>query len=208
MYKSNFLKTVGGFGLFLTLASPVWALKSESGETLYYRYLNDKGVPVLNHSLPPEFAQKGYQVVTASGDVVREVAPALSAEETARLRTEREETERLAEWDKELRRRYSSVLDIEAAQGRKVAQVESNLAILRGNLLNLRNQIAEQQGRAAEMERLGRPVPEGLLETLAALEKEVDITEQKIEQRRQERTEIVDKFQRDIERFKVIRPAR
>lgn len=194
--------------LLALLAQPAFALKGEKGETLYYRYHNAQGVKVLSHSLPPEFAQNGYQLVTASGDVIKDVPPALNKDDAEKAEVARIEAETLAKWDKELRRRYSSVEDIEAARERKMAEVDGNIAILRSNVRSLRTQITNLHTRAANIERMGREVPASIVKNVEALEKEVGMTEAQIGQRKELSQEIVDKYQRDIERFRVIEPSR
>lgn len=192
----------------LFAASGAWALKSASGETLYYRYLNEQGVRVLNHTLPPKFTQNGYELVTLKGKVVKVVGAALTGEDAKLLQAKRKRDAELAVWDKELRRRYSSVRDIEAAKVRKLGEVDGNLAILQSNVRNLRKQIADQHARAANAERSGRKVSKVVLDTLAALEKDLGNTREQIEQRRELREAIIEKFAKDAERFKVIRPER
>lgn len=43
----------------------------------YYRYRNAEGVKVISHSIPPEFSQSGYEILSATGRVIRVVPPAL-----------------------------------------------------------------------------------------------------------------------------------
>lgn len=205
--KTSWLTTLGYGCVAVMLAAPAWAIKSSSGETLYYRYLNEQGVRVINHTLPPKFAQGGYELVTASGNVEKVVEAALSGEDAKLLEEKRLRDTELALWDKELRRRYSSVRDIEAAKGRKLAEVDGNLAILDSNVRNLRKQIADQHARAANTERSGRKVSAAVIKTLAALEKEMANTRNKIEQRRALREAIIEKFAKDADRFRVIRPG-
>ncbi|WP_439134488.1 hypothetical protein [Pseudomaricurvus sp.] len=171
---------------------------------VYYRYLDENGVKVINHQIPPEYAQKGYEVVTSRGEVIKVVPPAPSAKEVTQMELQRQREAELAEWDEELLRRYSTVRDIEAAKHRKLVQVDGSIAILKGNIRNLKAQIADQHAKAAKMERMGRAVPDTMLKTLAALEEELALSEAQIEEREQQYTQIEKKYDRDIERFKVI----
>ena len=160
----------------------------------------------MNFTLPPEYAQKGYEVVSMSGKVIKVVPPAMSVEEAAKQASAKQQAEVLAVWDKRLRLRYSSVADIESAKQRKLAEIESNVSILRGNLRSLKGEIAQHESRAANSERAGREVPQAILDTLAALRQKQDNIIGQIQQRKQESIELVERFDRDIERFKVIRP--
>jgi hypothetical protein len=177
-----------------------------AAERVYYRYINEKGSQVIEHSISPEYAQKGYEVVTASGKVIKVVPPALSGEEAAKHNAAKAEAELLAEWDAKLTRRYSKVADIEAAKKRKLVELEGNITILKGNLRGIKSQVAQQQARAADIERAGREVPEAVVNNIQALEKEVVITEQQIDLRQDEFNQVAARFDKDMERFRVIRP--
>lgn len=190
------------WGLLLSLAAGA----AQDGGRTFYRYLNSEGVRVISHQIPPEYAQKGYEVVTASGQVLKVVDPAPTPEEAAALERQREIKEALREWDEELLRRYSSVRDIEATKQRKLAQVQTSIEILKSNISNLKSQIVVQHAKAANVERAGRDVPKQILTSLANLEQELSLSQQQLEQRRQQYREVVEKYNNDKERFSAIRP--
>lgn len=183
------------------------AVAGPEGRT-YYRYTNDQGVSVINHTLPPKYAQKGYEVVTASGKVVRTVDPAPSAEEAEAMRRKKELEEELARWDEELTRRYSSVEDIEATKKRKLAQVQTSIEILKGNITNLKSQIAQQHASAALAEKRGQEVSKGVLSAIAGLEQELKLTEEKLVERQAQYQEVTLKYDKDKQRFAVIQAER
>lgn len=173
-------------------------------DKVFYRYTNDKGVRVLHHSIPPEYAQKGYEVVSLSGKVIKTVPPALSKDEVAKLEAEKRNQEAMARWDNQLKRRYSRAIDIEAAKTRKLSDLEANIAILRSNISSLNLQIQEQQSKAANFERGGREVPANILKAIDNLELELEDTEELVRLRLMELNEVAAKYDRDIERFKEI----
>ena len=175
-----------------------------AAEAVYYRYVNDNGVKVINHSIPPEYAQKGYEVVSASGKVLKVVRPALSREEAERREQERLASEALAQWDSDLRRRYSTVGDIEAAKRRKLGQLNANMSLLRTNISGLREELETYQSRAADLERAGRKIPKSLLTNIGNLKSELEITRGQVVQREAEYNEVAAKYDRDIERFRQI----
>jgi chemotaxis protein histidine kinase CheA len=191
--------------LCVVLAS-LLALSAQALEKVYYRYVNEQGVTVLDSSIPPRYAQKGYQVVTISGKLVKDVPPAPSASDVGRVEAERQEAERVARWDARLLKRYSSVADIQAAKTRKLAELEGNLAILSGNLRNQKAQITELHAMAANHERAGRKVPASVIDNLAILESELVATEARIAKRQHEYDQTAARYDQDAERFAIIRP--
>lgn len=170
------------------------------GEHVLYRYTNEDGIKVIDDKIPPKYAQQGYELINTQGHVVRKVGPTLTLEEVEEI----ERQKKLAEWDKKLLRRYSSVGDVEAAKARRLAEIETSMAILRGNILSMDSQIAREQAKAAERERLGQPVPEAILVNINNFKAERAAAEAMIETREVEYQQVVDKFDRDIDRFKII----
>jgi len=193
-----------GVMLSVVGASNVAVAKSELPSKVFYRYVNDKGVKVLHHTIPPLYAQKGYEIVSLSGKVVKVVPPALSAAEVAAKAEAAELAENLALWDKRLRRRYSSIADINAAKKRKLADLDTNIAIIHSNISTKKSAIKEQQDKAANIERSGREVPKGVLNKLAALENELEDSQEQVRLRLLEYQEVVDKYDRDKVRFEEI----
>ena len=135
-------------------------LPALAGAGELYRYVNDKGVIVLDRQgVPPEYIGKGYDVLSDQGRVVRVVPPAPTAAERERLQAEKAQ----ASSDAQLLRLYSSVEDVDRARERKLTELDGAVSAARGNLQSLRTQQANLQGQAAEQERAGRVVPESLL---------------------------------------------
>jgi len=193
-------------GVILSVAgaSNVAVAKSELPSKVFYRYVNDKGVKVLHHTIPPIYAQKGYEIVSLSGKVVKVVPPALSEAEVAAKAEAAELAENLALWDKRLRRRYSSISDINAAKKRKLADLDTNIAIIHSNINSKKTAIKEQQDKAANIERSGREVPKVVLNKLTALENELEDSQEQVRLRLLEYQEVVDKYDRDKVRFEEI----
>ncbi|SRR5690625_276 len=193
---------------FYLAAALCAALVSASGpwaaEKVYYRYTNEHGVTVINDRIPPEYVPLGYEVVTIGGTVVRTVAPAPSKEELERRAQERELAEERQRQDAELRRRYSTVADILAAKERRLNTLQSNIAVLEGNVNSVRARARNMETRAAGLERSGREVPESILEGLASLNQEEQDLLQQIEQRTLEYQETAQSFDRDIARFEEL----
>ena len=110
----------------------------------------------------------------------------------------------MEKWDDYLLKRYSTVDDIEEAKQRKLDDFEASLSILRGNANNIRTQIEQVQARAANIERSGREIPESTLNSLQALELELQDTQEQLALREVEKGELAQKYDADIDRFKVI----
>ena len=148
----------------LGLLAPALATAAE-----LYRYVDDRGVVVLDrHGVPPQHIGRGYQVLSEQGRVIREVPPAPTAEEFERLQADKAR----AVADAQLLRLYASVQDVERAEARRLAELDSVIGLTQGNLSALRDQQESLQRQAADHERAGRSVPDNLLKQINNLGKE------------------------------------
>lgn len=168
----------------------------------FYRYVNDKGVTVLDRlGVPPEYIEKGYQVVDDQGRVVREIPPAPSKEERQRQLEEKAKIKS----DIQLLRIYSEPADVDRARDRKLAELDGVIGVAHGNLSSLRIQQANLQAKAAEFERSGRQVPEHLLVQIDNLKAEQAGVEQDIQRYQQSRKEAEASFAADRARLVELR---
>lgn len=151
-----------------------------------YRYVNDKGVTVLDRSVPPQYVSRGYEVLDRDGRVKQVVPAALSPEERQAQRVAEQEQQRQRSADETLLRLYSSVDDLNRAQTRQIQQIESLIASAEAGLLTLQSQRDEVQSRAASQERAGREVDQQLLQRLQAIEAEQQRLERQIARHQQE----------------------
>jgi hypothetical protein len=147
----------------------IMLLPALAGASELYRYLNDKGVVVLDRQgVPPQFIGKGYQVLDDQGRLLRTIPPAPTAQERERLN----QAKLQASSDTQLLRLYSSLEDVDRARERKLNELDAAIAAARGNLQSLRTQQANFQSQAAEHERAGRAVPESVLVQISNLQAE------------------------------------
>ncbi|RJG12878.1 DUF4124 domain-containing protein [Pseudomonas cavernicola] len=152
------------FTLLFSLLLPALA-----GATELYRYVNAKGVTVLDRlGVPPEYISKGYEVLNDQGRVVKVIPPAPSAEEMRRQLADKAR----ASSDAQLLRLYSTVDDVDRAKARKLTELDGVISAAQGNLQLLRTQQANLQSQAADQERAGRQVPEHLVAQIDNLKAE------------------------------------
>ncbi len=162
-----------------------------------YRYVDDKGVVVLNRQgVPPQHIGKGYEVLNDQGRVTQVVPPAPTAEERQRLL----DAKARAGSDAQLLRLYASVEDVERAKTRKLSELDSVIGITRGNLQSLRMQQANLQSQAASHERAGRQVPKQLLTQIDNLAKEQASLKRDVERYKQARNQAEVSFAKERER--------
>lgn len=170
-----------------------------SGRVLY-RYTDEKGIQVLDDQVPPRYVARGYEILSLSGQVLKVVPPQLTGDELAEQR--RREAQREA--DRQLRKRYNSVADIESARARKLAIVEQDMAIMRSNISSLGRQIEQEEAAAARTQRNGGKVAPELLARIASLREEVAVLQERLRRREAEAEAINAEFDKAATRYAQI----
>lgn len=206
--KSNahFVARRGNPGFVFLVAAIL--VGNAGADKVFYRYKNEQGITVQADRLPPEVVPRGYEVVSANGDVLKTIPRELSESELKLRATQQEQRQRAIEqqekiqkWDKSLVLRYSNVEEIEAAKQRALKEYDTRIGILNGNLMSLKGQIETEQNDAANYARLGKSAPDALQGRLDALKSEVLYAETMIDDLRQERVATELQFELDKERF-------
>lgn len=188
-------------------AGPTAAKKPGESAIHMFRYTNDKGVLVTGNTIDPEYARKGYQIVTLSGQVLETVPPEPTAEDRARIAQDAQNKVSAAqqvEKDKQLLLRYSSVDEIQFAKKRKVSEIENKIVLLNSNVATLESQVSVEQQRAATYERNGQTIPPALLKKIDDLQQALKVTESQVTSRKQELTDETARFDADIERLTIL----
>lgn len=144
----------------IRLALILGAMAPLAAQAELYRYTNEKGVTVLDRlGVPPQFIDKGYEVLNDQGRVVKTVPPAPTLEERQRMQADKAR----AGSDAQLLRLYTSVEDVDRALQRKLSELDGLITVAKGNQQSLRTQQANLQAQAADNERAGHQVPEALV---------------------------------------------
>lgn len=177
------------------------AAQNKTTNKVIYRYKNNQGVTVLDSNIPPEYVNRGYEIVSLSGKVIKVIAPVTQGAEGERLYREKLAREARERDDIQLRRSYSNVADIDAAKSRNLESLRGNISILQANLSSARTRLQTYQAQAAAIERAGRQLPEELLKSINNLVQEEKDIQVQIQQREEEYKTVEQKFDDDRKRF-------
>ncbi|GFM88302.1 hypothetical protein PSCICO_37010 [Pseudomonas cichorii] len=159
------MRLLNALGLLLSLGvlTPVAALAADTADVLFYRYIDSRGVTVLDRQgVPPEYVAKGYEVLNARGRVVQVVPPAPTAEQIRQAEADKVQ----ASADAQLLSLYSSVEEVDRVKARKLAELDALIGVAQGNIQGLTAQQRNMQSQAADLERAGRPIPQALIDQL------------------------------------------
>lgn len=180
----------------------VWCQGALAGDNLY-RYRDHSGDVVINDSVPPEFVAGGYEVLSRSGRVVEVIAPQ-GADDENRSAAGAAEAQAQQREDALLLRSYSTLFDLKSARDRRLQLLDREIDIVETNLVKSRQQLEVSRTRAANYQRSGKVVSQGLLSNIASLTEQIQDAEQMAQIRGAERETVSSKYQRYIERFMVL----
>ncbi|WP_165857554.1 DUF4124 domain-containing protein [Marinobacter sp. JSM 1782161] len=191
---------------FALLFCGVFGASSALASTMY-RYKDDNGRMVMSNTVPSDATKHGYEVLNSQGRVVKVVPPAPTEEELkARAQAEqrKQAAERQREADEELLRIYSHPDDAVRALNRKLQERHSLVQLKRGNIAVIDSQLEEQQGKAADLERAGRKIPDNLKTRIERLQSQKRELEQEINKQDQETAKIRESYEAKIQRLEQI----
>jgi len=189
------------FSLVTTMALSAHALAQN---TVFYKYINAKGVNVVSSRIPSEYVKKGYDIISSNGRLIQRIPPELSAEEKVRLIAETERLKKIKDRDTLLLRRYSRPDDIEAAKQRKLSQIKNRVWLIDRNIEKLNSKIDLYQSLAAEDERAGEKISIDTLWSIEKLKSDRDLEINKRKQKTEESNHVIKSHDKDIARLKEI----
>jgi hypothetical protein len=175
-------------------------------------WTNSDGVRECGNMVPPEYAQKETRTLNDEGITTEVKARAKTPEELAAERARLEEEKRRQAEEEQRRREqqaYDRVLlstflskeDILRSRDRKLSAIDATIEITRITIDKLNEKLNKEKGRAANLERQGKPIPESLQQDIASLQNQIGDKESYIASKEREKQQLIDKYAADLKRF-------
>ncbi len=196
--------------MLITLTCGAYA-ETKPTDMHMYRYTDEKGALVTSSTISPEYARRGYQIVTITGVVLSTVAPEPTAEERAKLAAQAQDkvtAEQQKVHDKDLLLRYNSLNDIAIAKQRRLDEINNQIVLLNSNVNTLKSQMDTEHQRAAIFERNGQPIPKVQMDKITDLQQAIKVTEDQVTQRKQELVDETARFEKDTARLIILNKNR
>jgi len=115
-----------------------------------YRYTDEQGTVVLDRQgVPPQYVDKGYQVLNEHGRVIRVVPRAPTAEEIKQMQAEQARREN----DERLLRLYSSAEDVGRAKQSKLREFDALIEKTQSQLAPINDKLAYLYDKLAVIRR-------------------------------------------------------
>jgi hypothetical protein len=205
MKKHNLMLAIAGS---CTLIVAV-AMAAPANATHRYRWHDKDGVVTLGDTVPPEYADDGYDEINEQGVVVRRVPRRLTAAEAASAQLTAEETARRRQRDAFLLKSYTRVSEIEQQRDERIALIDSQMNQTRSSIEDVDRRIAAQQDRLSAFRPYsasadaGR-VPDQLAQAVVRALSERRTRTASLQQHAKEKAEQLAAFNADIARYREL----
>ena len=187
----------------------LWSFSASAAQL--YRYKDDQGNYVLNHTIPPKYVKKGYDILNKQGRVIRSVAPELTAEQIAardaaleQERIRKLEAEKQAAIDNELRQLYSHPNDAVRVLTRRVTDIEALIQVKLNRIASDKANILEEEASAANRQRSGLKILDTTHKKLEKYKADIAVNKHDISELKTELTKVKSEFDKVIRRLEVI----
>jgi chromosome segregation ATPase len=197
--------------MIVLVAGMMWLCGNAHAAKLY-KWVDENGMVHFSDSIPPQEIKKQHSEIDTNGFETRSVEAAKTPaeiEEMKRQQALKDEQERLAkeraEQDRILLDTFSSEDEIIAARDRQIATIEASNQLTLGSIDSLTHKLQEQTGRAADYERQGQDVPQGVLDEIDKIKRQIEMRRASIRTRKDEQRALKEKYQAYVDRFRELK---
>ncbi len=183
-----------------------------AGQDVYakkmYRWIDEHGNVFFSDKVPPEQVKHKRESLNKNARVLEVVEKEKTKEQRdldKRLNLLRKQQEDIIakqkSHDKVLLSTFRSLDDMNMALKGKMLALDGQRKVVQGNLVRLENQLNQQQKKAAQYERDGKPVPGNLLEKIRDSKQQIETTYVEISKQFEKKQRVRVEFEEDIKRF-------
>lgn len=182
-----------------------------------YRWVDENGTVHYGDSVPPKYAKTDRDIISDQGIKLKTLRGEQTAEEREadkrKAEIEEKERQRIAaarERDQVLLTTYLSVAEIEALRNRRKELLEGRIRVTEIYLSTLRDKLAKLQKDASRFQPYStepdaRPIHENLARELSNTLNSIIVYEKTLAETHNQQTQMVAKFDADIDRFRELK---
>jgi len=180
-----------------------------------YKWVDENGEIQYGDRVPPQYATTERSIMNDQGQTVKVYEAPKSPEEKAEVQAlvkqqaeERKIAEQHAVRDHSLLSTYSSEEDMLMARDSKISSVETLIQLTNSRLDSMQEHLNELTNDAAEFERSGKKLPEGLVNQMKNLKEQIENNEDFLKTKQTEKEQLASKFDEDIKRYRELTSGR
>ena len=199
-------------GLMLGLAVAGTTAATNNNAAIAYKWVDEKGVTHYGDSVPPQYAERGVELLNKQGVAVGHTDAAKTPEELAAEARIHEASLKQRQHDNFLVATYTSVKDIETLRDVRLQQLNGQLTAAEAYVENLHSRLVALQDRAKHFrpyssQANARRMPDDLAEDLVHTLNEMRTQNNALTAKNQEVAGVKEQFDTDIERYRELHDA-
>ena len=196
------------------LCASLWLSVSSVHAGKLFKWVDETGQVRYGDRVPPQYAKQSNETLNKQGVVVDRKARAKTEEEIAaekRLAATKAEQERKrqeqARLDRILLDTFTNEDEMILTRDGKIEAIEAVIRVTKSRTEKIKQRLAKQKLRAANLERAGKPVPPKLQEDIREARRQIRYNSDYVSNRRKAQQGIREKFEQDIKRFRQLKMA-
>ncbi len=178
-------------------------------------WTNDAGTRECSFTVPLQYRGREIQIMNSQGQVIRTIPADKTPEEKKKAAAQAKiEAEKKRIRDEQRRKdiillnTFTTVDDIIFSRDTKITAIESIIKISESNRSKQQKLLDKYTQRAGNFERKSKKVPDSILKEIEKYKRKIKEVDDFIENRKQEKLAIFQKYERDINRFKELKSLR
>ena len=199
-----FQKTPPRSCLSLLLATSLLLCSAIADAGPLYRWVDDEGKVHYGDSIPPQYVQKGYRVVSEQGITVYTIKPASEIPPPIEEKEEKGPPP-LSNYERGLLATYTNEDELLQAKARKLADIDAIITLTRENRQLLENQFRQYTREAGDFERRGQQVPEQLRQDIVTIQNKMADIDKTIERYKAQKEEEAQRFDNDLDHYRALK---
>ena len=167
-----------------------------------YRWVDNEGKMHYGDSIPPQYVQKGYHVVSEQGITVYTIKP---ASEIPLPKEEKEKVAPLSTYERGLLATYIDEKELLQAKAKKLADIDTITQLTHENIQLLENQFHMLTKKAGDYERRNQEVPANLRQDIATTQEKILNLLRTIERYEAQKAEAARRFDKDLAHYRELK---
>ena len=176
-----------------------------------YRWMDENGRVQISDKIPPAATQRGYDIITPQGRLIKHVPPPMTDEEIAAIAAKQAEEQEKIRARKEQERKdrillltYGTVDEIEFTRNERLSLIEAQMKLHEKRLREKDAELAAVNKRTQKFTDEDKPVPDRFLEQERRLMEEQQALMEMISIGESQYQKLNERFLNDIQRFKQL----
>ena len=177
-----------------------------------YKWTDENGKVHYSDKVPPQHSKHKRDELNEQGITVKKIAAPKTAEQLkkeeqqAKIRAEQKRKEqKQANYDQMLLNSYLSEDGLINARDANITAVENVIQASNDTLKNQEQRLMDLRKSAADYERSGKPVPEGILKQIKNTQEQIQRTHDYIATKQGEQETTRKKYEKDIQRYQELK---